>query len=54
MCYLLYLDLRFRHAQRISQSRSLGPGQVLGLLKGFLQSKYLMSTEGWSGVFLPA
>ena len=54
MCWLLYLNLRFSHAQRISQSRSLWPGQVLGLLEGFLQSKYLMSTEGWSGVFLPA
>lgn len=54
MCCYLYLDLRFGHAQRISQPGSLRPGQVLGLLEGFLQSEYLMPTECWSGVFLPA
>lgn len=49
-----YLDLWFSHSQRISQSRSLWPCQILCLLKSFLQSKYLMSTKCRPGVFFPA
>lgn len=49
-----HLDLGLSHAQRISQSGSLRSCQVLGLLKGFLQSENLMSAKCWSGVFLPA
>lgn len=54
ICHKIYLDLGFSHPQRISQSRSLRPGQVFGLFECFLQSKYLMPTKCWSGVFLPA
>lgn len=45
-----HLDLRLRHPQRVGQPCPLRAGQVLGLLKGLLQGKDLVSREGGPGV----
>lgn len=47
-----HLHLRLGHAQGIGQPRSLRTCQVLGLLKRLLQSKDLVSREGWARVLL--
>lgn len=47
-----HLHLGLGHAQGIGQPRSLRTRQVLGLLKRLLQSKDLVSCEGWARVLL--
>lgn len=49
---IVYLDLRFGHAQSVRQFGPFGTGQVLGLLERFLQCENLLATERRPGVLL--
>lgn len=49
-----YLNLRLGHPQSVRQLRPFRTGQILGLLKGFLQGEDLLSAEGGPGVLLLA